>query len=278
LVTGAGSRPGDGVGTGKAISVLFAREGARVVLVDINESQVAETMAMIGDEGGEALVFIGDMTDEHDCKAAIEAATARFGRLTTLVNNVAVTAKADVSETSEKDWDRVLDTNLKSAMFMTKYAVPVMAQNGGGSIINLSSVVALRGHPSQTAYSASKGALISLTILWAMEQGRNGIRVNCICPGNIYTPVAASTFSPDGRPMSPEQRWARANLNPLGLEGDAWDVAWAGVFLASDEARWISGVTLPVDGGYLAGTPQWGYNKAKETPSEFPEAGPRGTT
>jgi NAD(P)-dependent dehydrogenase (short-subunit alcohol dehydrogenase family) len=278
LVTGAGSRPGDGVGTGKAMSVLFAREGARVVLMDINESQVAETMSMIRDEGGEASVFIGDVTKERDCQAAVQGATSRFGPLTTLVNNVAVTAKADVSETSEKGWDHLLNTNLKSAMFMTKHSVPVMAQRGGGSIINISSIVALRGHPNQSAYSASKGALISLTTLWAMEQGRNGIRVNCICPGNIYTPVAVSTFSADGRPMSPEQRWARANLNPLGLEGDAWDVAWAAVFLASDEARWISGVTLPVDGGYLAGTPQWGYNKAGERPGEFSSAQKEATT
>jgi NAD(P)-dependent dehydrogenase (short-subunit alcohol dehydrogenase family) len=269
LVTGAGSRPGDGVGTGKAMSVLFGREGARVVLMDINEGQVAETMSMIRDGGGEASIFIGDVTKERDCQAAVQGTTSRFGPLTTLVNNVAVTAKADVSQTSEEGWDHLLDTNLKSAMFMTKHSAPVMAQRGGGSIINISSIVALRGHPNQSAYTASKGALISLTTLWAMEQGRNGIRVNCICPGNIYTPVALSTFSADGRPMSPEQRWARANLNPLRLEGDAWDVAWAAVFLASDEARWISGITLPVDGGYLAGTPQWGYNTAKERPAEF---------
>ena len=278
LVTGAGSRPGDGVGTGKAISVQFAREGARVVLLDINETQVAETLVMIEAEGGEAMVFIGDVTRESVCEAAVRTATERFGPVTTLVNNVAVTApKADVSETPGQVWDHVLETNVKSAMLMTKHAVPVMAQRGGGSIINIASVVALRGHPQQTPYSASKGALVSLTTLWAMEQGPHGIRVNCICPGNIYTPVAVSTFSSNGQPMSAEQRWARKNLNPLGLEGDAWDVAWAAVFLASDEARWISGVTLPVDGGYLAGTPQWGYNKAAERPTEFDDASPSGS-
>jgi len=201
LVTGAGSRPGDGVGTGKAISVQFAREGARVVLLDINETQVAETLVMIEAEGGEAMVFIGDVTRESVCEAAVRTATERFGPVTTLVNNVAVTApKADVSETPGQVWDHVLETNVKSAMLMTKHAVPVMAQRGGGSIINIASVVALRGHPQQTPYSASKGALVSLTTLWAMEQGPHGIRVNCICPGNIYTPVAVSTFSSNGQP------------------------------------------------------------------------------
>lgn len=274
LVTGAGSRPGDGVGTGKAIAVQLAREGARVVLLDINEGQVAETMAMVDEERNEAMVFVGDVTKESDCEAAVRVATERFGPVNTLVNNVAVTApKADITETSEEVWDHVLDTNAKSAMLMTKHVVPGMRRGGGGSIINIASVVALRGHPQQTPYSASKGALISLTRLWAMEQGPHGIRVNCICPGNIYTPVAVSTFSANGEPMSPEQRWARKSLNPLGLEGDAWDVAWAAVFLASDESRWISGITLPVDGGYLAGTPQWGYNKADERPTEFKDAG-----
>ncbi|MCB1475131.1 MAG: SDR family oxidoreductase [Rhodobiaceae bacterium] len=251
-MTGAGSS-GPGVGTGKAISVLFAREGAHVLLMDINETAVAETMDMIAAEGGSASVFIGDVTRSEDCAMAAEAAMDRYGKLTTLVNNVATPHMADVIDCEEADWDRVLSVNLRSAMLMSKFAIPKMRECGGGSITNISSVVALRGYPAQTAYTAAKGGMVSLTRSWAIDQGRHSIRVNCICPGSLYTPIAVKYFG-----MTEKERAYRASMNPLGLEGTAWDVAWAAVFLASDEARWISGVTLPVDGGDTVGAPRWG--------------------
>ncbi len=252
IVTGAGSS-GPGTGTGRAISILFAREGARVLLVDSSEQAADETLRMIGEEGGEASLFVADVSSGNDCRDAVAAAVARHGKLDTLVNNVAVTSSATVAEIDEADIDRLLGVNLKSVMLMTKYAAPAIAAAGGGSITNIGSVSALRATANQSAYTASKGGVVSLTTLWAVELGRQGIRVNCICPGTLYTPIAVGLFG-----MSDAVRWDRANLPPLGTEGTAWDIGWAAVYLASEEARWVSGITLPVDGGFVAATPQWG--------------------
>ena len=252
VVTGAGSS-GPGVGTGKAISILLAREGAKVLLVDRSESAADETLQIIRNEGGDASVFIGDVSSGEQCLAAVKAAESRYGRLDTLVNNVAVTSSAEVVDVEESDLDRLIDVNLKSVVLMTKHAAPRIAAAGGGSITNIGSISALRATGRQTAYTASKGGVVALTSLWAVELGRSRIRVNCICPGTLYTPIAVGLFG-----MSDQVRWDRANLPPLGTEGTAWDIAWAALFLASEEARWISGVTLPVDGGFIAATPQWG--------------------
>jgi NAD(P)-dependent dehydrogenase (short-subunit alcohol dehydrogenase family) len=252
LVTGAGSS-GPGVGTGRAISVLFAREGARVLLMDSNAAAAAETQRLIHEEGGEAAVFTGDVSRSADCKAAVDAAVARFGRLDTLVNNVAVTSAGDITQIDEADIDRLLSVNLKSVLLMTKHAVPAIAAAGGGSITNIGSVSALRHTAGQSIYTASKGGVVSLTSMWAVELGRRHIRVNCVCPGTLYTPIAVGLFG-----MPENVRWHRTNLPPLATEGTAWDVGYATLFLASDEARWISGATIPVDGGFISATPQWG--------------------
>lgn len=252
IVTGAGSS-GPGIGTGKAISILFAREGAKVLLVDRNEAAANDTLRVIREEGGDASVFIGDVSSADDCRAAVAAANTRYGRVDTLVNNVAVTSAAEVVDVEEADLDRLINVNLKAVVFMTKYATPSIAAAGGGSITNIGSVSALRATANQTAYTATKGGVVSLTALWAVELGRRNIRVNCICPGTLYTPIAVGLFG-----MSDEVRWYRANLPPLGVEGTAWDIGWAAVYLASNEARWVSGITLPVDGGFIAATPQWG--------------------
>lgn len=249
IVTGAGSRPGPGVGTGKAISILLAREGASVMLVDRDERQAGATLAMIERDGGTASLFVADVTNEGDCAAAVAAAEQRYGHVTTLVNNVGIGISAHVDDLREEDWRRVLDTNVTSAFLMVKHVVGALERAGGGSITSISSIAAQRAFPRTTGYTAAKGAMSALTRLWAVEQGRKGIRVNTISPGNITTPMFLAN-----RP-SPKWMWYRTHLNPLALEGTAWDVAWAVVYFASDEARWVSGVDLPVDGGYIASTP-----------------------
>jgi NAD(P)-dependent dehydrogenase (short-subunit alcohol dehydrogenase family) len=252
IVTGAGSS-GPGIGTGRAMSVLFAREGAKVILMDSNKAAAEETLQMIRKEGSEASLFVGNITSEASCCDAVAAASTRYGKLDTLVNNVAVTVGGPANEMKEDDIDRLLSVNLKGPMLMTKAAAPAIEKAGGGSITNISSISALRWTPNQSIYTASKGGVVSLTTAWAVEFGRRKIRVNCICPGTLYTPIAVGLFR-----MPEAVRWNRTFLPPLGEEGNAWDIAYAALFLASDEARWITGVTIPVDGGMVAATPQWG--------------------
>jgi len=249
IVTGAGSS-GPGVGTGKATAILFAREGAKVVLVDMNETAAQETLNEITSEGGVASVYKCDVTSASDCEAMSDYAISGFGRVDILFNNVGISGPGSTIDVEEDVWDRVLDINLKSMMLTSKYVVPKMIETGGGSIINISSIVGLRsggGSPS-IPYAASKGGVIALTKSMAVQLGRDNVRVNCIAPGHIYTPMV-------GGKMSPEMRVKRRTAGPLGTEGNAWDIAWANVFLASDESRWISGITMPIDAGLLAATP-----------------------
>jgi NAD(P)-dependent dehydrogenase (short-subunit alcohol dehydrogenase family) len=251
IVTGAGATgSGDFVGIGQAISILFARHGARVLLVDRDRENAEKTLATIHEEGGEASLFVGDVTSNQDCQSMVEAARSNFGKLNVLVNNVGISGPGSVTDVEEEFWDTVIDVNLKSVMLTSKHAIPQMIDAGGGSIINLSSIVGLRagsGRPSHP-YAASKGGIIGLSNSMAVHYGRNNIRVNCIAPGHVRSPMVA-------RHTSEEMLDLRRRAGPLGTEGTAWDVAWAAVFLASEEARWISGVTLPVDAGLLAATP-----------------------
>ena len=249
IVTGAGSS-GPGIGMGKAISVLFAREGARVLLGDLVAARAEETLATIQEEGGEASVFAADVTKTGECQRLVESAVERYGGLQILVNNVGILGRGTVVEVTEEDWDRVLDVNLKGLMLVSKYAVPKMIEGGGGSIINFSSVAAMRGRvgSGSVPYAVAKGGVISLTTSMATSHGRDNIRVNCIIPGYAYTPMMAGL-------LTEEQRELRQLQAPLGTEGTAWDIAWAALFLASDEARWITGVALPVDAGSLAMSP-----------------------
>ena len=248
IVTGAGSS-GPGVGTGKATSICFAREGAKVLLVDRITQRAGETLDSIVAEGGEASVFEADITLADDCQGMVEAAVERYGAIHVLFNNVGILLGGGVTEVQEKEWDSVLDVNLKSMMLTSKYAIPQMVRSGGGSIINVSSIAALRGSNTDSiAYYASKGGVISMTTAMAVKHGRDNIRVNCILPGLIYTPMVAGQLTEDTRDLN-------RRAAPLGTEGTAWDVAWAAAFLASDQARWITGVSLPVDGGILAASP-----------------------
>jgi NAD(P)-dependent dehydrogenase (short-subunit alcohol dehydrogenase family) len=204
---------------------------------------------MIEAEGGKCDVVEGDVSDDASCKAIVARTVESWGRLDVLVNNVGITGpRGNALEVDPEAWDHAMRVNVASMMLMAKHAIPEMARSGGGSIINLTSVAGLQGgHPS-LLYPTSKGAVISLTRAMAAHHGRQGIRVNCIAPGTVYTPMVAS------RGMTPEMRKARSERTLLGTEGTGWDIGYGALFLASDESRWITGVTLPIDGGATAGS------------------------
>ena len=246
IVAGAGSQ-GSVMGNGKATAILFAREGARVLLVDSFEERALETLEAITDERGTASVYVADVTIAADCSALTEAAVQRYGRLDILHNNVGIGGSGSVVDVSEADWDRVMAVNLKSMMLTSKYAIPQMIASGGGAIVNISSIAAIRPR-GLTAYSVSKGGVIALTQAMAIDHARDGVRVNCIMPGLVYTSMVAGS-------LTDAHRETRRLASPLGVEGTAWDVAWAAVYLASDQARWVTGVILPVDGGFTIASP-----------------------
>jgi NAD(P)-dependent dehydrogenase (short-subunit alcohol dehydrogenase family) len=249
IVTGAGRSDDEVEGTGSASAIAFCREGAEVLLVDLSSENAEKTGRQIAAEGGVAAVYRADVTREEDCQAAVEAAVTRFGKLDILINNVGITGSGTVTDFDAPQWDRVMDVNLKSMVMMAKYAVPQMSAGGGGSIVNISSIDGLlTGFSQNIPYAAAKGAAVALTRNMAGHNGRQNIRANCIAPGHIFGALVK------GR-MSAEMRQLRRKAAPLGVEGTAWDVAMAALFLASDEARWISGVVLPVDAGLLATTP-----------------------
>lgn len=246
VVTGAGSSA-NGIGNGKATAVLFAREGAKVLLVDATTERAEETLSMISEEGGEASIFQADVTKLEDCRAMIAAAVDRYGGLDILDNNVGISIRADVTEVTEEQWDHIMAVNVKSIMLCSKFAIPEMAKRGGGSVINISSIAGLRAN-SSTPYTTSKAAVVGITVSMAGDHGKDNIRVNAIAPGLVYTPMVAPR-------MDAELRERRKLAAPLASEGTAWDVANAAVFLASDEARWITGIVLPVDAGLTATHP-----------------------
>ncbi len=252
IVTGAGSTPGPGIGTGKATAVVLAREGASVLLVDLYPERAEQTRQMIEEEGGKAAVFGGDLTRAASCEAMVRAAVDAFGTVDILVNNIGLAALGTVVDTTEEAWDRAFDVNLRTAFLASKYAVPVMAARGAGAIVNVASISALRGDGT-VAYSAAKGGLIAMTVDMAYSHGRQGIRVNAVAPGHITTPMVLSVSAPGARAEFMNAMRSQAGL--LGTPGTGWDVAWAAAFLASDEARWITGVTLPVESGVLSVTP-----------------------
>ena len=252
IVTGAGSTPGPGIGTGKATAVVLAREGASVLLVDLHPERAEQTRQMIEEEGGKAIVCAADVTQAAACEAMVRAAVDAFGTVDILVNNIGLAALGTVVDTTEQAWDRALDVNLRTAFLASKYAVPVMAEKGAGAIVNVASISALRGDGT-VAYSAAKGGLIAMTVDMAYSHGRQGIRVNAIAPGHITTPMVLSVSAPGARAEFMNTMRSEAGL--LGTPGTGWDVAWAAAFLASDEARWITGVTLPVESGVLSVTP-----------------------
>jgi NAD(P)-dependent dehydrogenase (short-subunit alcohol dehydrogenase family) len=252
IVTGAGSTPGPGVGTGKASAIVLAREGANVLLVDLHPERAEETKQVIESEGGKAEVFAGDCTKAATCEAMVHACVESFGTVDILVNNIGLASLGTVVDTTEEAWDRALDINLRTAFLSSKYAVPVMATQGSGSIVNMASISALRGDGT-LAYSVAKGGLVAMTVDMAYAHGRDGIRVNAIAPGHITTPMVHSVQQPG--PKADFMDAMRSEAGLLGTPGTGWDVGWAVAFLASDEARWITGTVLPVESGVLSVTP-----------------------
>jgi len=251
LVTGAGSSA-EGIGNGRAAALLLARQGARVAVLDFNEESAAETARMIGAEGGESLVLQGDVSKAADCESAVRRTVDRWGRLDILVNNVGTSrVRGDATQLDLDEWDRGMQINVKSMVMMVRYAVPEMKKSGGGSVINIASITAFHGGHPNLFYPTSKAAVVHLTRTMAGNHGPDGIRVNCVAPGFVYTPVVYGRGLPDG------VREARRESTALKIEGDAWDVAYGILFLASDEARWVTGVILPIDAGTSALSPHF---------------------
>lgn len=255
VVVGAGQTAGATVGNGRATAILFAREGARLLLVDRDDDSVQETLALLEHEApGAATAFVADIVDESQCEAIVARALEQLdGRIDVLHNNVGIGA-GDGGPTSlaADAWDRIVDTNLKAMWLTCKHVVPVMRKQGAGAIVNISSVAAIAGVGNLTAYKVSKSGVNSLTQALAVTNARFGIRVNAIMPGLIDTPMAVDATARARGVAREDVAAARARTVPLGHQGTAWDVAHAALFLASDEAAFITGVVLPVDGGQSA--------------------------
>jgi NAD(P)-dependent dehydrogenase (short-subunit alcohol dehydrogenase family) len=242
VVTGAGSR-GAGMGNGKAASILFAREGASVLCVDTIADRAQATVDTIASEGGTASVYECDVTRQSECRRMADEAVARYGRLDVLQNNVGIPSAQRLDEITEEAWDQVMTVNVRSMVLAAQACVPHMVAAGGGCIINISSIAGLRAYPARaTAYTTSKAAVVGLTMALAAQVGKERIRVNCIAPGQVFTPLVAARLDDAGRAR-------RATSGLIKDEGSAWDIAWAAVYLASDEARWVTGQVLPVDAG-----------------------------
>ncbi|MBI5289052.1 MAG: glucose 1-dehydrogenase [Chloroflexi bacterium] len=251
LITGAGS------GMGRVAAVMFAKEGANVIATDISREGLEQTAALVhptpslpaggeGERHGNILALTGDVTNAADVESWVRAGVERFGGLQVLYNNAGIFPDDDrsVVDTDESVWARTLSVNLQGVMLCCKYGIPEIQRAGGGSVINVASFVALVGCTvPQDAYTASKGAVLALTKSLAVQFGRDGVRVNAICPGPILTPLLADLFP------SEEEKLKRLNRIPLGRFGLPEDIAHAAVFLASDESAWMTGTEFVVDGG-----------------------------
>ena len=248
IVTGGGAA-GTGIGNGRAAAILLARAGTRVIVVDKALDLADNTVAMIKDEGGEAIALEADLTRDEDCAAMVKTALDRFGRLDFLDNNVGIGSRGSVVDETPENWRRVMQVNVETMFLASKHAIPAMIRGGGGAIVNVSSISALRPR-GLTVYSASKGAVIALTRAMAVDHGRDGVRVNCVAPGPVYTPMVYQ------RGMSPEARDRRRRASTLQIEGTGWDIGQAVRFLLSDHARYITGHTLVVDGGATLSGPE----------------------
>ncbi len=249
IVTGGGAA-GDGIGNGRAAAMLLARAGVTVLVVDRKGDLAQGTVDMIAAEGGTSAAFEADVTNNDQCEAMVAAAIERFGRLDFLDNNVGVGSRGSVVDEEQRIWEIVMRVNVESMFLASKHASPAMIESGdGGAIVNVASIAALLP-TGLTAYATSKGAVISLTRAMAVDHGRDGIRVNCVAPGPVYTPMVQVPAKAGAAPgMNDELREARRKASLLRIEGTGWDVGQAVRFLLSDQARYITGQTLIVDGG-----------------------------
>ncbi len=256
IVTGAGSRA-DGIGNGRATAILLARHGAKVTLVDQNPEWVARTQAMIDEEGGTSLTVLADVTQPEDCSRIVRETVRSWGRLDILVNNVGISGPPGTAvEVDLAAWDQALRVNVTSMMLMAKYAIPEMIRGGrGGAIVNLASYAGLFGGHPNLLYPTSKGAVVNMTRAMAAHHAGDGIRVNAVAPGMVYTPMVYAGG------MSEDVRSARRDRSLLKVEGTGWDVGNGVLYLVNDEARWVTGIVLPVDAG------------ASAAPSAYPRYG-----
>jgi NAD(P)-dependent dehydrogenase (short-subunit alcohol dehydrogenase family) len=249
LISGGGAAD-DGIGNGRAAAILLARSGTKVVVADRELKLAERTVAMIAAEGGTAAALAADVTIESDCRRLVDFTIDRFGRLDLLDNNVGIGSRGSVVDEKPEQYRRVMQINVESMFLLSKYAIPAMIGTAkGGAIVNISSISALRPR-GLTTYTTSKAAIIGLTRAMAVDHGGDNIRVNCICPGPMYTPMVYA------RGMSEAARAQRAKASVLKLEGTGWDVGHAVRFLLSDHARYITGQVLVVDGGVTLQAPE----------------------
>lgn len=249
LISGGGAA-GDGIGNGRAAAILLARAGTKVMVADRELALAERTVEMISAEGGAAAAISADVTSETDCQRLVEATLARFGRLDFLDNNVGIASRGSVVEEKSDTYRRVMQVNVESMFLLSKHAIPAMIRTAkGGAIANISSISALRPR-GLTTYTTSKAAVIGLTRAMAVDHGRDNVRVNCICPGPMYTPMVYA------RGMSEAARVQRARASVPKLEGTGWDVGHAVKFLFSNFARYITGQVLVVDGGVTLQAPE----------------------
>lgn len=242
LVVGGGAA-GDGIGNGRAAAILLARAGASVMVVDRLFDLAETTVHMIGAAQGTASALAADVTDEDACRDMVAATVDTFGRLDGLVNNVGIGSRGSVVSSSQADWQRVMRINVETMFLASKFAIPAMIDSGeGGAIVNISSISAIRPR-GLTAYSTSKGAVIALTRAMAVDHGPEGIRVNCVAPGPVYTPMVHAGG------MSDAAREQRRNASVLKIEGNGWDVGMTARYLLSSQSRYVTGQTIVVDGG-----------------------------
>ena len=249
VVIGAGQTPGDSVGMGRATAVLFAREGARVLLVDRLRERAEETREIIRQEGRDAWATVGDITDPEDCRQVTQTAVSLLAGVDVLQNTVGVLGGQDPIELSEEQWATILNVNLTGMWRMCKEVLPLMRKQRSGSIINYSSLAGLPGR-ANGAYGVSKAGVNALTTTLASFNAPYKIRVNAIMPGLLDTPMAVEGNAQRTGADRAAVAARRESMCPMGFAGDAWDCAHLGVFLASDESRYVSGACIPVDGAY----------------------------
>ena len=249
IIVGAGQTPGETIGNGRAMSILFAREGAQVMCVDMRFDSAEETVRMIADEGGNAFAFQADVTHSADCAAIAREAVVRMKRIDILVNNVG-TGRGDAPPHAieEDAWDRIMNVNLKSMAMTIRHVLPIMRQQKSGAICNISSLAAIAGHHMVT-YEVSKMAVNRLTTVVAAGNAKHNVRCNVIMPGLMDTPMAITGIAAASGKSPETLRTERNARVPMGRMGSGWDTAYAALFLCSDEARFITGAVLPVDGG-----------------------------
>jgi NAD(P)-dependent dehydrogenase (short-subunit alcohol dehydrogenase family) len=246
IITGAAS------GIGRATALLFAREGASVVIADLNEPVGKQVEEAIISEGGHAVSVVADVTRAADCRRIVQRTLQAFGSINILFNNAGIIRRASILDTSEEDWDRVMSVNVKSIFLLSREAVPIMARSGGGSIINTASGWGLTGGAKAAAYCASKGAVVLLTKAMAVDHGPQNIRVNCICPGDTDTAMLRDEARQLGEVT--DRFLSEASRRPLGRLGKPQEIAQAALYLASDASSFVTGTALVVDGGGLAGS------------------------